>query len=71
MLALLWVFPTLGAVWIWVMEGERLRAGPTWGAKLARISLEQWIALALVMLHVTFVILAIHHRKAAKSARGG
>ncbi len=62
-LSLLWLFPTAGAVWIWATESRGFRASPSLVGTLAAVTLEEWIGLVLVLLHVVFIGLAFRYRK--------
>ena len=62
-LAILWVFPYAGAVWIlcihWAVWSE---ASTVLGA-LKTTRLEQWIAAALLATHAAFLFLARHYAR--------
>lgn len=58
-LSVLWFFPSLGAVWIIVMNRAAWRDVASASEFLASTRLEQWVALALLLAHVVFVVLAL------------
>jgi hypothetical protein len=59
-LAILWVFPSIGAVWILWINLPVWSEASTALAALKRTRLEQWVALGLLATHAVFVFLAIH-----------
>ena len=60
MLALLWWFPSLGALWIAGSGVAKLPKQPE-NAGLSYIPVEVWIALAALLAHAVFAILAWHY----------
>jgi hypothetical protein len=62
-LSILWSFPTLGAIWIWASESGRVKTGASLLEKMAAITIEQWLAAILIMLHFAFITLAFYHRR--------
>lgn len=62
MLSILWIFPSAGALLILIL-GFRNQPQPD-GPLIQSVSLEQWIALAVLLAHPIFFILA---RRLAKT----
>jgi hypothetical protein len=62
-LSILWVLPTFGAVWILIMEAGAIVSKPGILTKLAAISVEQWVALVLILLQILFLGLTRHYRQ--------
>jgi hypothetical protein len=52
-LALLWCFPSAGALWLLAHDPQWLRAGGV-RAALLTVRLEQWVAVGLLALHGWF-----------------
>jgi hypothetical protein len=67
-LSILWILPSFGAIWILVAEARGVVTKPTFLAKLGAISVEQWVALVLLLLHLTFVGLSRHYRQKEKTS---
>ena len=63
MLAVLWFFPSAGAVLILVATEARWRQAEGWLAALGAVSFEQWIALAMLVAHPVFAWLAWRWRQ--------
>jgi hypothetical protein len=61
-LAILWIFPSIGAIWILLADFAWLEA-PTWLARLRAIPLEQWVAILLLAAHGLWVYLAFRWRR--------
>lgn len=62
MLVILWIFPSIGAVFLLGMNWSTWSgASGVWAGVLAT-RLEQWLALVLLAGHVTFAALARHYR---------
>lgn len=53
-LTLLWIFPSVGALWILAQNAEWLRTGGLL-ASLAAVRLEQWIAVGTLLAHAWFI----------------
>jgi hypothetical protein len=66
-LAILWCLPSFGAVWLLWAQWGRVAAQPTFLGKLSAFSLEQWVSLVLLLLHMTFVGLAVHFQRKEKA----
>jgi len=62
-LSLLWIFPSLGALWIIAPALKNWKTAPTFGDSVRLIRLEEWLALLLLAAHVGFVFLAWRNRK--------
>ena len=62
-LTVLWVFPSLGAVWLVAFHDSAWRHANGLLAALGMIRLEQWIGLAILLAHVAFGWLAWHYRR--------
>lgn len=65
-LSILWLLPTVGAIWILVAQAGPILSKPSFLTKLAAVSVEQWVALVLVLLHTIFIGLARHYRQKEK-----
>lgn len=63
MLAVLWIFPSAGAVLILAVTEARWRHAEGLGAVLGAIKLEQWVALALLLAHPILAWQAWHLRR--------
>jgi hypothetical protein len=68
LLALLWIFPSLGALVIIGVDFLRWFGSPTIWEGLGRIRFEQWIALGLLVVHALFVVLAIRFSRSENSS---
>src|SRR4051812_33631164 len=66
-LSILWFLPSFGAVWILVFEAGSVLSKPSFTSKLRAVSVEQWVALVLLLLHSVFIGLARHYRRKEKS----
>ena len=62
-LTVLWVFPSLGALWLIAFHDAAWRHADGLLAALGMIRLEQWIGLAILIAHVAFGGLAWHYRR--------
>jgi hypothetical protein len=56
-LAMLWVFPSVGAIWILARSAHAWPASQP-SVMFQSIAFEEWVAMALLLMHVTFVALA-------------
>lgn len=62
-LTVLWMFPTFGALWIIGYGGQPwLRAGSVVEG-FSRVSFEEWVAVALLVVHGAFVRWALKYRR--------
>jgi hypothetical protein len=61
-LALLWVFPSLGAVWILAINWKVWANAATVLEAVRTTRIEQWIALGLLVMHGLFLFGALRHR---------
>jgi len=57
-LSVLWVFPSLGAIWILALNWRNWSQEPTVLSAIQATRLEQWLALALLAAHGLFIFLA-------------
>jgi len=57
-LAWLWIFPSLGAIWILLTSGSEWRHAGGWRDGLRAVRFEQWTALSLLALHGFFMVMA-------------
>jgi hypothetical protein len=79
MLSCLWVFPSLGALWILFSNPTLMRGSLTFMDRLRSIRVEDVCSMLLLILHAAFGLLAWrHHRRhwcrrmsAEKSGQGG
>jgi hypothetical protein len=62
-LSMLWIFPSLGAIWILYAGRGAWRSSLTLPERVKNLTLEQWIALGLLLLHGVFVALALYFRR--------
>ena len=62
-LALLWAFPSVGALCILIPGLWNWGQAPGWRAVLRDVAFEHWIALGVLLLHPVFVLLAMRFRK--------
>ena len=65
-LSVLWIFPSLGALCIWIAGGDGRMRAEGWAAKLQAVTFEQWIAALVLLAQPTFVWLAIRYRRTEK-----
>ncbi|MSU61650.1 MAG: hypothetical protein EXS31_04495 [Pedosphaera sp.] len=63
MLSLLWIFPSSGALWIILAERSAWRQGLTVLQRLQEVTLEQWIASAILLAHAAFLWFARHYER--------
>jgi len=63
MLSILWVFPSLGALFIIGSDFTRWFQVSSVLAGLRAVALEEWIALGVLLLHLAFVWLALRYRR--------
>lgn len=63
MLTVLWIFPSLGAVWMVGSDARRWFDAAGFIAALEMIRLEQWIGVAILTAHVVFGWLTWHYRR--------
>lgn len=61
-LSILWAFPSIGACWLIGSDVLKWFSAKSFVAALASVKFEQWIALALLGLHLFFVVLAFRFR---------
>ena len=66
-LAILWVFPTSGAIWIIVNHFKDWKADSV-REFIGSVAVEDWVAFGLLTCHFLFGVLAIHFRRAANVA---
>lgn len=69
-LAILWCLPSFGAIWILIAEVGRVLSPPSFLKKLGAVSMEQWVSVVLLLLHLIFVGLAMHFRRKENRASG-
>lgn len=62
-LAWLWIFPSLGAVWILLTSGTEWRHAGGWLDGLRAVRFEQWIAVGMLLLHGFFLVMARRLRR--------
>ena len=62
-LATLWIFPSLGALWIILADCAPWFRVATLPEAVGAVSFEQWTALVVLMLHPLFFSLAGHYRR--------
>lgn len=62
-LAWLWIFPSLGAIWILLTSGTEWRHADGWLDGLRAVRFEQWIALGLLAIHATLCVMARRLRR--------
>ncbi len=67
-LSILWILPTFGAVLILLAQSQKVLSKPSLAEKLRAISIEQWLALVLLLLHLVFIGLARHYRRKENKA---
>jgi hypothetical protein len=70
MLTLLWIFPSLGSVVVLMMCGERWWDMGSFSAVSRALTMEQWIALGLLLAHPVFAALAWHFRRTEELTEG-
>ena len=63
MLTVLWIFPSLGAVWMIGSDARRWFDAASFLAALGMIRLEQWIGMAILIAHGVFGWLTWHYRR--------
>ena len=63
MLTVLWIFPSLGAVWMIGSDARRWFDASGFLAALEMIRLEQWIGMAILIAHGVFGWLTWHYRR--------
>ncbi len=63
MLTLLWIFPSGGAALILALNFPDWSRARGLLGHLGAVSLEQWIALAVLVAHLVFAILACHYHR--------
>ena len=62
-LALLWLFPSFGALWILVVGCRKWLQGDGLFAALTRVRAEEWVALLLLAAQIFFAVRARHWRE--------
>ena len=62
-LAILWVFPSAGALWILFIHWAVWSEAATIITAVKTTRVEQWIAVALLATHAVFVFLARHYAR--------
>jgi hypothetical protein len=62
MLAMLWLLPSLGAVFVFANSPKPWLRSNSIGEGLAAVRFEEWAALVLLLAHVFFVGKAFRHR---------
>ena len=62
-LSWLWIFPSLGAIWILLTGGTEWRHAGGWLEGFRAVKFEQWIALGLLALHLAFFAMARRLRR--------
>ena len=58
-----WLFPSAGAACILALAETSWWHAPTWRRMVEALRLEQWIALAILLVQGVLVALAIYHRR--------
>ena len=56
-----WIFPSFGAVWLIFADRSPWRHGLTGMERLQAVTLEQWVALLILLAHLVFLWLARHY----------
>ena len=67
-LSVLWLFPSFGACWILGQSGQPWLRASSLVEGVQAVSLEEWIALALLCAHAVFAWLTLRYRKMVKGA---
>jgi hypothetical protein len=63
-LSILWIFPSLGAVFILARRpGFRSKETASWIDLIRRFPLENWLAVILLVLHLLFIYNAIRYAR--------
>ena len=62
-LAMLWVFPSLGALLVLLLNSGRWLHAESLSALVSSTRFEQWIAVLLLLLHAAFFLLARHYHR--------
>jgi hypothetical protein len=65
-LAMLWIFPSLGALWILATDAKRWTK-TSFGALIGSAAVEDWVAVALLATHVVFIWLAFRYKAKANT----
>lgn len=63
MLAILWIFPSAGAVWIILRDGRSWKRSEGVLQLLSSIRLEDWVAFLLLVAQLWFVLRAIRYSR--------
>jgi hypothetical protein len=66
LLSVLWLFPSLGALWLIQVDFPRWLESKGLVEALGMIKLEQWVAFTLLLAHGVFLWLAWHFRRHEK-----
>jgi hypothetical protein len=64
LMSVLWIFPSLGALAIFFTGDLSWRLEPELSAKLERVPIEQWMALAILFIQPWFVVFSIRTKAA-------
>jgi hypothetical protein len=59
-LSVFWIVVSSPALFIVLRDSARWTEPPTLSGKLSAVAFEQWVGIALVLLHLVFVALAVH-----------
>lgn len=62
-LSILWIFPSLTAIWMIARDFSDVRAAQGLGEFLTTVKLEQWVGVILLLVHAVFIFLAIRCRR--------
>ena len=68
-LAVLWIFPKIGAAWVWFAEWDAFRARSRISGTLSAVAIEQWVALVLVLLQGIFAVLGFYYGRKERGSR--
>lgn len=70
-MSLLWVFPSVGAIWIIVAGFSSSSDLRGTGNGIEAITFDQWIAFAVVLAHGVFAGLGFHYRQLERQQQSG
>ncbi len=62
-LSILWIFPSLTAIWMIARDFSAMRNANDVGEFFFAIKLEQWVGVILLLLHAVFIFLAVRGRR--------